>query len=250
MSTRLAPGLAALVLFALLSGAAAAQVPQTEEQKTLYALGLAVAQNLRVFDLTPDEVKLVAAGMTAGLTHTKPAVELSEYQAKLDPLAQARGAARASKERAASATFLSAAEQEKGARKLPSGLIYRETKAGSGASPTIHDDVKVHYVGKLRDGTVFDSSRDRGEPAVFPLPRMVPCWREGLVLMKPGGTAVLTCPADLAYGDTGVPPGSGERIPPGAALQFEVELIAVQPPAPAKAAPAPPAPAKPESKKN
>ena len=250
MSTRLAPGLAALLLFGLLAGASAAQTPKTEEEKTIYALGLAVAQNLRVFNLTPDEVKLVAAGLTAGLTNQKPAVELSAYQEKLDPLAQERAKARAGKERAASASFLAAAEKEPGARKTSSGLIYRETKAGSGEAPTVHDQVKVHYTGKLRDGTVFDSSRERGEPAVFPLPRMVPCWREGLTLMKPGAQAVITCPADLAYGDTGVPPGSGERIPPGAALQFEVELIAVEkgaaepPPSPG-AAPAPaPAPKK------
>jgi FKBP-type peptidyl-prolyl cis-trans isomerase len=130
-----------------------------------------------------------------------------------------------------------AAEKEKGARKLSSGLIYQTRPAWRFADPK--DEVKVHYVGKLRDGTVFDSSRERGEPALFPLPRMVPCWREGLVLMKPGGSAVITCPADRAYGDTGVPPGSGERIPPGAALQFEVELISVQKGA---AQPAPTAP--------
>jgi FKBP-type peptidyl-prolyl cis-trans isomerase FkpA len=228
MFRRLAPGLASLALFALLAGTGLAQTPKTEEEKTIYAIGLAIAQNLRVFDLTPEEVKLVTAGMTAALTGQKPAVELSAYQEKLDPLAQARGSARAAKERTASAAFLAAAEKEKGARKLSSGLIYREIKAGSGEPPTAKDEVTVHYVGKLRDGKVFDSSRERGQPAVFPLPRMVPCWREGLVLMKPGTSAVITCPADLAYGDTGVPPESGERIPPGAALQFEVELISVQ----------------------
>jgi FKBP-type peptidyl-prolyl cis-trans isomerase FkpA len=237
MSIRLAPGLAALALVSSLAAGAAAQVPKTDEEKTIYALGLAVARNLKTFDLSPEEVKLVAAGLTAGLTNQKPAVELEAYEAKLDPLAQSRTASRATKERAASGDFLAAAEKQKGARKLPSGLIYRETKAGSGAHPTAKDEVKVHYVGKLRDGKVFDSSRERGEPAVFPLPRMVPCWREGLLLMKAGGKAVITCPAELAYGDTGVPPGSGERIPPGAALEFDVELISIEPPKPAEPAP-------------
>jgi FKBP-type peptidyl-prolyl cis-trans isomerase FkpA len=232
MSLRVAPGLALLALAALLAGPAVAQEPKSEQEKTIYALGLAVARNLQVFDLTPEEVKLVAAGLTAGLTHQKPAVELEAYEAKLDPLAEERRTGRAAKERAASGEFLVAAEKEKGARKLPSGLIYRETQAGKGANPTPQDDVKVHYVGKLRDGKVFDSSRERGEPAVFPLPRLVPCWKEGLLLMKPGGKAIITCPSELAYGDTGVPPGSGDRIPPGAALQFDVELIGIEKPKP------------------
>lgn len=247
MSIRSAPGAAALVLCGLLAGAAAAQVPKTEQEKTIYALGLAVAQNLRAFDLSPEEVKLVVAGLTAGLTNQKPAVELSAYQDKLDPLAQERNQARSAKERTASAAFLAAAEKQPGARKTSSGLIFRETKAGSGKAPTLNDQVEVHYVGKLRDGTVFDSSRERGESAVFPLGRMVPCWREGIALMTPGSSAVITCPADLAYGDTGVPPGSGERIPPGAALEFDVELISVEkgsPPAAAPGAAPPPAPAK------
>jgi FKBP-type peptidyl-prolyl cis-trans isomerase FkpA len=85
----------------------------------------------------------------------------------------------------------------------------------------------VNYTGTRRDGTVFDSSIERGEPADFPLARMIPCWTEGLQLMKPGGKALLTCPADLAYGDEGLPPGSGEMIPPGSALRFDVELISV-----------------------
>jgi FKBP-type peptidyl-prolyl cis-trans isomerase FkpA len=210
------------------SGAVRAQVPETEEQKTVYALGLAVAQNLKAFNLSPEEVKLLVAGLTSGLANEKPPFDLNPYKEKLNALAQSRTAARAAKEREASTKFLADAAAQKGAQKKTSGLIYKETKAGSGDAPTTKDTVKVEYTGKRRDGSVFDSSIERGKPADFPLGRMIPCWTEGLQLMKPGGKAMITCPADLAYGDTGLPPGAGDMIAPGAALQFDVELVSVE----------------------
>jgi FKBP-type peptidyl-prolyl cis-trans isomerase FkpA/FKBP-type peptidyl-prolyl cis-trans isomerase FklB len=100
-------------------------------------------------------------------------------------------------------------------------------KAGSGAAPKATDTVKVHYKGTLRDGSVFDSSIERGQPATFPLNRVVPCWTEGLQKMKIGGKAKLACPSNLAYGDRGAPP----KIKPGAALLFEVELLSIESPA-------------------
>ncbi|MFI5315151.1 MAG: FKBP-type peptidyl-prolyl cis-trans isomerase [Myxococcota bacterium] len=207
---------------------AQAQKLDTDEQKTIYALGLAVARNLRAFDLSADEVKILEAGLTAGLTGEKPAVDFAAYEPKLDPLAKQRSGVRAKRERDASDKFLKTAAAASGARTTKSGLIYRELQAGKGDAPTPKDKVKVNYTGKLRDGKVFDSSIERGQPADFPLGRMIPCWLEGLQLMKVGGKAEITCPADLAYGDGGMPPGSGDRIPGGAALQFEVELLAIE----------------------
>ena len=224
------PRLAILVVLAAFcaAGPAHAQKLETEDQKTIYALGLAVARNLQAFNLSPDEVAILEAGLTAGLTGQKPAVDLETYETKLDSLAKSRTGAHAKKEREASAAYLKSAAAEPGAKTTPSGLVYREVKAGSGTSPTPKDKVKVQYTGKLRDGQVFDSSLQRGQPADFPLGRMIPCWIEGISMMKPGGKAELTCPADLAYGDAGVPPGSGDRIPGGAALRFEVELLSVE----------------------
>ena len=239
----LVPGFVVCLL--VVSGIARAQAPATEDQKIVYALGLAVAENLKTFDLSPEEVKVLTSGLTAGLTNQKPAVELDAYKDKIDGLAQTRLASRAVKEREASTKFLADAASQKGAQKKASGLIYLETKAGSGDAPTAKDKVSVHYTGKLRDGSVFDSSIERGQPADFPLARMIPCWLEGLQLMKPGAKAVITCPADLAYGDTGVPPGSGDRIPPGAALQFDVELMGVEKGAGEAPEAAPKAPPKP-----
>ncbi|MGA2435252.1 MAG: FKBP-type peptidyl-prolyl cis-trans isomerase, partial [Bryobacteraceae bacterium] len=105
--------------------------------------------------------------------------------------------------------------------KSVSGLIYRAVKAGTGASPAKTDTVKVNYRGTLTNGTEFDSSYARNQPAQFPLNGVIPCWTEGLQKMKVGGKAVLTCPSSIAYGDRGQPP----TIPGGATLVFEVELL-------------------------
>ena len=113
--------------------------------------------------------------------------------------------------------------KEKGAIVTPSGLIYLSLKEGTGASPSAADTVKVHYKGTLASGVEFDSSYKRGEPAQFPLSGVIPCWTEGVQRMKAGGKAKLTCPAAIAYGSR----GAGGVIPPGATLQFEIELIEI-----------------------
>ncbi len=106
-----------------------------------------------------------------------------------------------------------------------SGLIYQSLKEGTGASPAATDTVKVHYKGTFpADGKEFDSSYKRGEPTEFPLNRVIPCWTEGVQLMKPGGKAKLTCPPAIAYGAN----GAGGVIPPSATLNFEIELISVK----------------------
>ncbi len=108
-----------------------------------------------------------------------------------------------------------------------SGMVYESLKDGSGTSPKPTDRVKVHYRGTLANGgKEFDSSYSRGQPAEFPLNRVIPCWTEGVQKMKPGGKAKLTCPAAIAYGDRGA---AGGLIPPGATLNFEVELLEVLP---------------------
>jgi FKBP-type peptidyl-prolyl cis-trans isomerase FkpA len=115
------------------------------------------------------------------------------------------------------------AAAQPGAVKTASGLIYRELRSGSGASPTPSDSVKVHYRGTLIDGIEFDSSYKRNEPAEFPLDRVIPCWTEGLQRMKIGGKSQLVCPSAIAYGESGSPP----MIPGGATLVFEIELLGV-----------------------
>ncbi len=107
-----------------------------------------------------------------------------------------------------------------------SGLVYEELVAGSGEQPTAADRVRVHYVGTFADGSEFDSSVRRGQPAEFPLGRVIKCWTEGVQRMKVGGKARLSCPPAIAYGDK----GAGGVIPPGATIYFEVELLGVSKP--------------------
>lgn len=115
------------------------------------------------------------------------------------------------------------AAKEPGAIVTPSGLVYRSLKDGDGPSPGATDRVRVHYRGTFPDGREFDSSYKREAPAEFPLNRVIPCWTEGVQRMKVGGKAKLTCPAGIAYGER----GAGGVIPPGATLQFEIELLAI-----------------------
>ena len=119
---------------------------------------------------------------------------------------------------------LASALKEPGAVRTDSGLVFRVIQPGKGAKPGADDTVRVHYRGTLSNGKEFDSSYKRGQPAEFPLRRVIRCWTEGVQLMSVGTKARLTCPADLAYGDRNV--GNG-LIPPNSVLQFEVELLAI-----------------------
>jgi len=121
------------------------------------------------------------------------------------------------------AGLAAAAAQAATPEKTPSGLIYESLKDGSGAKPSPTDSVQVNYRGTLADGKEFDSSYKRGQPATFPLNRVIPCWTEGVSKMKEGGKAKLTCPPGIAYGSR----GAGSAVPPDATLTFEVELLKV-----------------------
>lgn len=119
--------------------------------------------------------------------------------------------------------FIQVAAKEPGAKLTPSGLVYRSLQEGQGPNPVVTDKVRVHYRGTFPDGREFDSSYKRNKPIDFPLNAVIPCWTEGVQLMKVGGKAKLTCPAAIAYGAR----GAGGVIPPNATLQFEVELVAI-----------------------
>ena len=201
---------------------AAGSEPKTDDEKTLYALGMALARNVGSFNLSEAELALVQAGFSDGVLNHKPQVDIEAFGPKIQALAQARASAGAEAEKKASAGFLEKAAAEKGAKKTASGLVFVELTPGTGDSPTATDTVKVHYTGKLTDGTIFESSVQRGEPVSFSLNGAIKCWSEGLQMMKVGGKAKLVCPSDIAYGDQG-----RAQIPPGALLVFDVELLEV-----------------------
>lgn len=217
--------IAAAAACVLLSGMSAlAATPQSEDDKTLYALGVILARDLGPLNLSAKEMEMVAAGLTDAALGTESQVDLPTYGPKVQALAQARVAATASSEKEAAAAFVDKMAATKGAEKTASGLVYIVLEEGTGPSPTASDTVKVHYHGTLRDGTVFDSSVDRGEPVSFPLDGVIPCWTEGVQKMKVGGKSRLVCPASIAYGDR----GAGSKVKPGAALNFEVELLEIE----------------------
>jgi FKBP-type peptidyl-prolyl cis-trans isomerase FkpA/FKBP-type peptidyl-prolyl cis-trans isomerase FklB len=218
--------LAAPLALALAAPALAADpAAMTEEQKVVYALGVNIGQSLQSYALSPAELELLRTGMADGLGAAPAKVDPLAYRVKIQQLAQSRAAKVAEAEKAVAAGFLEKLAHEPKAEKTASGLVYIPLVAGTGASPKATDTVRVHYHGTLRDGSVFDSSVERKQPATFPLNRVVPCWTEGLQKMKVGGKAKLTCPSAIAYGDRGRPP----KIKPGAALQFEVELLEIVP---------------------
>jgi FKBP-type peptidyl-prolyl cis-trans isomerase FkpA/FKBP-type peptidyl-prolyl cis-trans isomerase FklB len=212
-----------LLVTAVADTVAAPPELKTDEQKTLYALGLLLAQNLGAFALNPTELEIVKAGLTDGVTNKEKKVDLQTYGPKIQELQRTRVTAAAVPERKAGQAYVDKAAAEKGAIKTPSGAVVTTLKPGTGPSPTANDKVKVHYQGTLTDGTVFDSSIQRGEPITFPLNGVIKCWTEGVQQMKVGGKSRLVCPADTAYGDRGAPP----KIKPGATLVFEVELLEI-----------------------
>jgi FKBP-type peptidyl-prolyl cis-trans isomerase FkpA len=202
-------------------GSSAAPKLDTEDQKTLYALGLLLGRNIKPFDLKPEELAIVKAGLSDAVTDAKPQVELDAYGPKVQELATKRAASGADEAKKKGQEFADTVAKQKDATKTASGVVIRMITAGSGASPGPTDVVKVHYEGKLIDGTVFDSSIKRGQPIEFPLNGVVPCWTEALQKMKKGEKSQVVCPSAVAYGDRGQPP----TIPPGATLSFEVELL-------------------------
>ena len=234
-----------LVFCALfVSFAASAQQPKSDDEKSLYTIGYIVgSRNLGPLNLKPEEMKMVERGLADGAVGKKAAVDVDAQMEKVNAFAQGRSSAASDKEKVAGREFAEKAAKESGAKKFDVDLgggkksffVYKNLKPGSGASPKATDKVKVDYEGKLPNGTVFDSSYKRGQPAEFPLNGVIKCWTEGVQKMKVGEKARLTCPSDVAYGDHGHPPS----IPGGATLVFEVELHAINAPA-AEAKPAEP----------
>lgn len=205
--------------------------PQTDMQKACYAIGMDIAGSLKESGIDLD-VELLLAGLRDTL-EGKPTVltpeQAQQALTKLQQIMMAKHMATmkeaAEKGLAEGAAFLEKNKAVEGVKTTDSGLQYQVIKEGDGASPKATDTVKVHYRGTLLDGTEFDSSYSRNQPAQFPLNRVIEGWSEGLQLMKTGGKYKLFVPSGLGYKEQ----GSGKDIPPNATLIFEVELLEVLP---------------------
>lgn len=178
---------------------------------------------LKIAAVAVAAAAIVATGLTACGNKEKKEAESAENEAEMTLLEEA-AMAEQQNDSLETAEFLQLAKREASdVKTTDSGLKYVVVNEGTGKSPKATDEVVVHYTGMLLDGTKFDSSVDRGEPATFPLNRVIPGWTEGLQLMKEGGKYIFYIPSNLAYGPQGVP----GTIPPDSPLVFEVELIKV-----------------------
>lgn len=232
----LAIGIASVALVACNSGSDPKSVKlENDDDKTFYAMGYMLGSNLQRLNLSDKEMSALYKGLSASAKNEKSEVDMPTFQQKIQGLFKDRMDKAAAKEKEAGVAFLEKFSKEEGVKKTESGLAYKVIKEGTGATPSATDTVEVHYHGTLMDGTVFDSSVERGQTISFPLDRVIKGWTEGLQLMKEGGKTKFVIPADLAYGDAGAPP----KIPGGATLVFEVELFKVTKAGAKPAAPAP-----------
>jgi len=219
---------AALCALTVQAGAQDPAPLKTPKEKLSYGIGADLGRNLQRLGVEID-TELLSKGLADALAGGKLRMSDDEIGATLNALqaqiqrksAQAAGAAGEENKKAGEA-FLAQNKSKEGVITLPSGLQYKILKAGNGKKPAATDSVECNYRGTLINGTEFDSSYARNEPAVFPLGGVIRCWTEGVQRMKVGGKARLVCPSDVAYGDRG-----NEAIPGGAALVFEIELLEI-----------------------
>ena len=198
--------------------------------KLSYALGLGIGQQLSQMgasDISADDfaqaIKDVLEGNELQVSHREAQTIVQDYFRKQQEKLQAERAEQGKAHKEAGEKYLAENSKKEGIVTLPSGLQYQVLKEGNGKKPSAKDTVMCHYEGTLIDGTVFDSSYQRGEPATFPLQQVIAGWTEGLQLMQEGAKYRFFIPYRLAYGEG----GAGASIPPFAALIFDVELIQV-----------------------
>jgi len=208
------------------AGTARAADPElkTDDDKTLYALGLVIANQLGTFNLTPAELDMVKAGLTDATLKQPAKVDLDTYGPKIQGLAQQRKTLWVADQKKHGKEYLAKIAEKPGIKKTGTGLMMETITEGTGPSPVPTDKIKVNYKGTTIDGHVFDSSEKKGGPATISLTQVIKCWSEAFEFMKVGGKAKLYCPPDIAYGDH----GNGPDIPPGATLVFDVELVGIE----------------------
>ena len=217
---------------ALIAGFALAQdKPDLKDPKlrVSYAIGTDIGSKMKEQGLEIDP-KALAAGLAdafagkSALTPAEVGQTLTEFSKDMQTKTMAKQKAAGEENVKKGEAFLAANAKKDGVRSIASGLHYKVLKSGTGKTPKSSDTVKVHYHGTLIDGTVFDSSVDRGEPASFPVGGVIPGWTEALQLMKEGDKWQIVLPSKIAYGEQ----GAGGKIGPNSVLVFDVELLAIE----------------------
>ena len=188
-----------------------------------YALGMVIGQNLKDMGIAQFDNEKFTTAVCHILSDAKPEMTMAEAHQQVAAYLQAKEAEKGKAAREAGEHYLAENAKKEGVVVLPSGLQYQVLTATEGRKPAATDNVKCHYEGRLTDGTVFDSSYRRGEPATFPLNGVIAGWTEGLQLMGEGSKFRFFIPYHLAYGER----GAGASTPPYAALIFDVELLEV-----------------------
>ena len=225
--------LASLGLLAgTLSAADSAPVLKTEQDKISYSIGLNIGRNFKTqgIDANPDlvgaAIRDVLKGNTPALTEEEATVVLGNFQKEMRAKLMAKASESGDKNKKEGAAFLAANKAKEGVKTTASGLQYKVITQGKGKIPTANDTVKTHYRGTLLDGTEFDSSYKRNEPATFSVGGVIKGWTEALQLMPVGSKWQLVIPAEIAYGERGY----GQAIAPNATLQFDIELLSIEAP--------------------
>lgn len=225
----------AVACFGLFSVQACSQSPEkgapmelkTQQDKASYSIGVSIGKNLKdqkveiKTDILVKGLLDAYTGVKTQLTEKEMGDVLAQFQQEIMAKTQEEAAKKGGENKSKGEKFLADNKNKPGVTSTPSGLQYTVISEGTGPKPTLSSTVKVHYTGKLIDGTTFDSSVDRGEPIEFPLNGVIKGWTEGVQLMSKGSKYKFFIPADLAYGDR----GAGNAIGPNETLVFEVELI-------------------------
>jgi FKBP-type peptidyl-prolyl cis-trans isomerase FklB len=218
---------ALLTGFALPAIAADTAELKTDQEKNGYSVGYDIGRSLHR-QLTDVDGDAMARGMKDAMGGVAPALPDQEIQQRFASVRQESVKKIVEKNKKDGEAFLAKNKGEKGVKTTASGLQYKVITAGKGKQPTADDTVTVNYRGTLIDGTEFDSSYKRNQPATFPVKGVIPGWTEALPLMKEGAKWMLYIPANLAYGER----GAGNLIGPNSTLIFEVELVSIAKPTP------------------
>ena len=209
---------------AAVAGCTSAPKPAAGDETTLYALGIHLGSGLVPLGLSPRELEIVKAGLSEGAAGRGPAFDEKRSDA-ISTLLRLRSEARAVGEAQKGPALLDEAARQPGAVTLPSGVVFRELSAGTGAAVTETGKVKAHLRGTLGDGMLIEDTHDSGRPTILPVGQVVPCWSEALRRMKVGGKARVVCPPATAFGSLGRPP----IVPANTTVIYELEVVEAQP---------------------